>query len=127
MDTKKVTLTSLKLSKFIANCASDKKAIDIVVLDMRKVVNYCDYFVICSGNTDRMVKAIADHIDDELRKIGNKLAKNQISGKGDWVVIDAGDVVSHIFQKDIREFYKLEYLWQEAKVVKWETTSEASK
>lgn len=111
-------MTSRKLAKLIAELASDKKAQGIVILDMRKLVNFCDYFVICSGNTNRQVRAIADHIDDELGESGMPLRFKQGLKDSDWVVFDAGDVVTHIFQKDIRDFYGLEHLWQEAKVVK---------
>ena len=88
-----------------------------MLLDMRKLVNFCDYFVICSGNTSRQVRAIADHIDEELEKLDMRLHFKQGIKAADWIVFDAGDVVVHIFQKDMREFYGLEYLWQEAKRV----------
>lgn len=110
-------MTSRKLAKLIAGLASDKIAQDIVILDMRKVVNFCDYFVICSGNTSRQVRAIAEHIDEELGECGMPLRFKQGLKNSDWVVFDAGDVVTHIFQKDVREFYALEHLWQEAKKV----------
>ena len=110
-------MTSRKLAQLIAKLASDKKAEDIVILDMRKLVNFCDYFVICSGSTDRQVHAIADHIDDELGKLGMPLRFRQGLKSSDWVVFDAGDVVVHIFQQDIRKFYGLEYLWQDAKKI----------
>jgi len=113
-------LTSRKLAKLVAELASDKIAQDIVILDMRKLVNFCDYFVICSGNTNRQVRAIADHIDEELGEYGMPLKFKQGLKNSDWVVFDAGDVVVHIFQKDLREFYGLEYLWQEAREVKFE-------
>ena len=87
---------------------------------MRKVANFCDYFVICSGNTSRQVRAIADHIEEELNQLGIKLSFKQGLKVSDWIVFDAGDVVVHIFEKELREFYRLEYLWQEAKRVKWE-------
>lgn len=96
------------------------KALDIVVLDMRKVVNFCDFFVICSGNTDRQVRAIADHIDEELAALGVRIGFKQKTSKSDWIVFDSGDVVVHIFQKQVREFYQLEYLWRQAPVVDWE-------
>jgi ribosome-associated protein len=89
---------------------------------MRKLVNFCDYFVICSGNTSRQVRAIAEHIDDEFRNIGMSLGVKQGFKASDWVVFDAGDVVAHVFAKDVREFYGLEHLWQEAKEVKVELT-----
>jgi len=114
---KKASLTSRKTAKLVAELASDKKAQDIVTLDMRKVVNFCDYFVICSGNTDRQVRAIADNIDEQFSERGMTLRFKQGLKRSDWVIFDAGDVVVHIFQKDAREFYGLEYLWKEAKEV----------
>lgn len=116
----KASITSRNTAKLIAGFASDKKAQDIVVLDMRKVVNFCDYFVICSGNTVRQVRAIAEHIDEEFEKLGRSLRFKQGFKTSDWVVFDAGDVVVHIFEKDVRAFYGLEYLWREAKEVKVE-------
>lgn len=87
---------------------------------MRKVANFCDYFVICSGNTDRMVRAIADNISDELETVGLKYSSKIRAKASDWVVFDAGDVVAHIFQKETREFYNIEHLWQDAIVTRWE-------
>ena len=116
----KASLTSRKLAKLVAGFASDKIAQDITILDMRKLVNFCDYFVICSGNTNRQVHAIADYIDEQLGEIGQPLRFKKGLKDSDWVVFDAGDVVVHIFQKDVREFYGLEHLWQEAKSVRFE-------
>ena len=99
------------------------KALDIVILDMRKQVNFTDFFVICSGNTDRQVHAIAEHINVRLQELGVKTSFQKNSGNKEWVVLDAGDVVSHTFQKQAREFYQLEYLWREAKQVAWEESS----
>lgn len=113
----------MNLARAIANFASDKKAEDILVLDMREVVNFCDYFVISSGNTDRHVKAIADGIEEGLRDSGIKIKLREGLKQCDWVILDAGDVVVHTFVNDLREFYGLEYLWQEAKKIKWETKS----
>lgn len=111
-------MTSRKLAKLVAEYASDKKAQDIKILDMRQLVNFCDYFVICSGNTSRQVRAIADHVDDQMGEAGMPLRFKQGLKNSDWIVFDTGDVVMHIFQKDVREFYGLEYLWREAKEVK---------
>lgn len=86
---------------------------------MRDVVNFCDYFVICSGNNDRQVQAIADNISDGLREgVAKYNFRNALKSK-EWVVLDIGDIVVHVFIKDKREFYGLEHLWQEAKVVPW--------
>ncbi|OGX33892.1 MAG: ribosome silencing factor [Omnitrophica WOR_2 bacterium RIFCSPHIGHO2_02_FULL_52_10] len=113
----KASLTSRKLAKLVAKFASDKKAQDVSILDMRKLVNFCDYFVICSGNTGRQVQAIADHIDEQLCIVGLPVRYKQGMKDADWIVFDSGDVVIHIFQKDVRVFYGLEYLWQEAKKI----------
>ncbi len=86
---------------------------------MRQLVNFCDYFVVCSGNTDRQVKAIADGIDEGLYGLGIKLGSKNAVKQSDWVVFDTGDIVIHVFAKKTREFYNLEYLWQDAKPVKW--------
>ncbi len=86
---------------------------------MRQLVNFCDYFVICSGNTDRHVNAIAEQIEEGLRNLGVDTSAKDGLQDCRWVVFDQGDVVTHIFQKDVREFYSLEYLWQKAKVVPW--------
>jgi len=116
----RASLTSRTLAQSIAQFASDKKAEDIVVLDMRRIVNYCDYFVLCSGTTDRHVHAIANHIDEKLDESGVCVHVKEGLKAADWIVLDGGDVVTHVFQKRLREFYQLEYLWQEAKSVPWE-------
>jgi len=87
---------------------------------MRKIVNFCDYFVICSGNTARQVRAIAEHIDEKFESLGMSFRLRKGFKASDWVVFDAGDVVVHVFVQNVREFYGLEYLWQEAKEVKVE-------
>ena len=114
-----VALTPRNIAVSIAELAFDKKAEDIVILDMKRIVNFCDYFVICSGNTDRQVRAIADHIDEGLEKVGSKLHLKKGMKDSSWIVFDTGDIVTHIFQKQLRDFYRLEHLWQEAKMVNW--------
>ncbi|MGE3981061.1 MAG: ribosome silencing factor [Candidatus Omnitrophota bacterium] len=109
------------LAKKVAEIADEKKATGIVILDMRKLVNFCDYFVLCSGNTDRHAKAVADAIDEGLQELGIKPGLKDSIKNSHWIVFDAGDVVVHVFEKQMREFYNLEYLWQEAKEVKWES------
>ena len=84
---------------------------------MRKVANFCDYFVICTGNSDRQVRAIADGIVQGLEPLGQKVRQQQGLADSRWVIIDLGNVVAHCFERDMREFYGLEYLWQEAKRV----------
>ena len=116
----KASVTSLNLAKLIAKFASDKKAEDITILDMREVVNFCDFFVICTGNSNRQVRAIADGIDDGLEELGSKLRYKQGLKSCDWVLLDLGVVIAHVFEREMRDFYGLEYLWQEAKKIQWE-------
>ena len=86
---------------------------------MRKIVNFCDYFVLSSGTSDRHVRSIADAIDEKLSEQGVHIRNRRGLQKGDWVVVDLGDIVVHVFQQSVREFYRLEYLWQDAKTVNW--------
>lgn len=109
-----------KTIKTIAQLALSKKAEDIIVLDIRKIANFCEYFVICSGTSDRHVRAIADGIQDGLKNEGLSAGHVQGYREGKWVIIDSSDLVVHIFEKTNRAFYGLEYLWQGGKVIDWE-------
>ena len=103
------------LAERIAAIASDKKAIDIVVIDLRGIVGYTDYLVICSGNTERQTTAIYDAVHTELKDTEGVLPQ-RTSGDREarWIVADYLDVVVHIFTPDARAFYRLEQLWGEA-------------
>jgi ribosome-associated protein len=109
------TLAPEALVDRIAEIASDKKAADIRVLDLREIVGYTDYFVICSGNTERQAKAIHDAIHVELKK-EHGLLPQQVEGDREarWILMDYLDCVVHIFTPDAREYYRLEQLWGEA-------------
>ncbi len=106
-------------AKLIAELADDKKAEDIVVLDMRKVVNFCDYFVIASGVSDRQVQGIAYGIEEGLYKLGINVRYKEGVKSSTWFLMDLGDVVVHIFESQIRDFYGLEHLWQDAVKIQW--------
>jgi ribosome-associated protein len=108
-------LTSEKLAHTIAGKALEKKAGNVVILDLRHISDVADYFVICSGDSDTHVKAVADHIDDEMRREGSAPWKKEGTQKLLWVLLDFVDVVVHVFQPKIREFYDLERLWGDAK------------
>jgi ribosome-associated protein len=99
----------------IARFADDKKAIDIVELDLRGVLGYTDYFLICSGGTDRQAKAIHDGIHEGMKKEHGVLPR-RVEGlpEARWVLMDYLDVVVHIFVPETREHYRLEQLWGEA-------------
>jgi ribosome-associated protein len=98
----------------IAAVASDRKAIDIRVLDVRGIVGYTDWFLICSGNTERQTKAIHDAVHEELKKDGVLPRRVEGQREARWVLMDYLDCVVHIFTPEARQFYRLEQLWGEA-------------
>lgn len=105
-------MTPERLAQLAASYAADKKAIDLQVIDLRGVSSYTDFFVICSGNTDRQTKAIHDAILEGLKKDHGQLPR-RVEGVGEsrWILMDYFDVVVHIFVPEVREFYRLEQLW----------------
>ncbi len=103
------------LADRIAAIASDRKAIDIRILDLRGIVGYTDYFVVCSGNTERQTKAIHDAIYRELKDDQGLLPRREEGMReARWILLDYLDCVVHIFTPQAREFYRLENLWGEA-------------
>ncbi|MCU0650894.1 MAG: ribosome silencing factor [Candidatus Omnitrophica bacterium] len=109
IDTKKRALS-------IADTARDKKALKVMVLDMRDVCNFCEYFVIASGTSLRQVNALADAISHRMEKEGVKpLSQVPANDASGWVVLDYSSVVVHLFHEPIRAFYDLEHLWSDAK------------
>jgi ribosome-associated protein len=110
-----VSVPETKLLADIVGYAEDRKAHDIVELDMRGVVGYTDWFVICSGNTDRQVKAIHDAIHEGCKR-DHGLLPRRVDGvaQAQWVLMDYLDVIVHIFTPQTRDFYRLEQLWGEA-------------
>ena len=101
----------------IARLAADKKAADLVELDLRGVVDYTDYFLICSGNTNRQTKAIHDSILEGLKHQHGTLPRRvEGAARAEWILMDYLDVVVHIFTPDVRAYYRLEELWGEAPV-----------
>jgi ribosome-associated protein len=108
-------LNSTELAAEIARFALEKKARDVIELDMRGLVGYTDWFVVCSGNTDRQVKAIHDAIHAGVKQEhGVSPRRVEGAGRAQWVLMDYLDVVVHIFTPATREFYRLEQLWGEA-------------
>ena len=107
---------SAALAERIAAIASDRKAIDIRVIDLRGIVSYTDFFVICSGNTERQTKAIHDAIYGDLKHDADRLLPRRTEGDRDarWILLDFWDVVVHIFTPEARVYYPLENLWGEA-------------
>jgi ribosome-associated protein len=94
--------------------ASDKKALQMVVLDLREVANFTDYFLITSGTNPRQVQAIADEVVERLKKQGTRAARIEGYQTAEWILVDYGDFVLHIFEDKARRFYDLERLWRDA-------------
>ncbi len=136
-------MKSIELAKKAALFAADKKAENIVVLDMREVANFCDYFVLCTATSSRHIKAVAEGVDEGFHALGIKIRLKQgldaagrsrsfsfanqgvpsqdpDAANGLWVLLDMGDVVVHVFEKESREFYGLDHLWQGSVPVEWQ-------
>lgn len=112
-----VLLNSAQLARAAADIASDKKASDVLVLDIREVTTIADYFVICSGNNPRQLQAIADALEENLEKQGARMLHREGVADTGWILLDLGDIIVHIFGTKEREYYRLERLWSEAKTV----------
>lgn len=99
---------------FYVKAALGKKALNVIALDVRKVVSFTDVFIICSGRSNRQVAAIAEHINVTLKKHGIRPLSIEGMKEGHWVLMDYGHVVIHIFYEPVRDFYDLESLWSDA-------------
>lgn len=108
-------MTDSQLPELVAAAAGDKKARDIVILDMQGVSMVTDYFVICSANSTIQAQAIADNIEEKLEIQGIKLLRKEGYREAHWVLLDYGTCVAHVFVEDDRNFYSLERLWGDAK------------
>ncbi len=99
----------------VLRAAGEKKAIDIVVLDLGEIARFTDYFVITSGSNLRQVQAIADGVLETLKKAGTTVARVEGYKTAEWILLDYGDFVVHVFDEKARRFYYLERLWRESK------------
>jgi ribosome-associated protein len=108
-------LTPEQMVGAVTELAADRKAVDIVQLDLRGMIGYADYFLICTGRTDRQTRAIHDAIHAGM-KSAHGLLPRRVEGvtEARWILMDYLDVVVHVFTPDTREFYRLEQLWGEA-------------
>src|SRR6267378_6976162 len=97
------------------HAASEKKAIDTVVLDLREIASFTDYFIITSGTNERQVQAISDEVVETLKKSGTPVIRVEGYKTAEWILLDYGDFVMHIFGEKSRAFYDLERLWRESK------------
>lgn len=97
-----------------AQAATDKKATDLVMLDLRKAASFTEYFLICTGASTRQVQAISDAIEESLRKSGKRPMHIEGYSSAEWILLDYGDFIAHVFSPASRRFYDLERLWRDA-------------
>ena len=97
-----------------ANAATDKKATDMVVLDLRKAASFTEYFLICTGASTRQVQAISNAVEEALLKSGKRLLHIEGYSSAEWILLDYGDFIVHVFGPASRRFYDLERLWRDA-------------
>jgi ribosome-associated protein len=118
---RRIEITSENLAKTCAELASNKKAEDIVILDLRAISTFTDFFVICSATSEPHLKAIAGEIETRLKE-DYKISAAAVDGfpASQWIVLDYLQVVVHVFHRDKREFYSLENLWGDAPHTEWE-------
>ena len=116
-------LSSEELARMLSQTAHDKKAEELIVLDVRGLSSFTDYFVVMSGRSTRHVQGLADAIGAHMRK--KRISQSSAEGynEGQWVLLDYNDVVVHIFYHESRSFYDIEGLWGDAKSVKIESTN----
>ena len=105
--------TATRVREAVA-AAEDRKAVDVKVLHLGEVSDFTDYFLICSGTNERQVQAIADHVEERLREERVRPLHVEGYNRGQWVLLDYGDLVVHVFQEQTRGFYALERLWADA-------------
>lgn len=110
-------MTSRALADVVVDAATDKKAEDVLVMNVAELTSFTDFFVICSGRSERQVQAIADGIVEKAKGAGRVLVGIEGYTAGRWILIDLGDVVAHAFVPEERQLYRLERLWGDAPVV----------
>ncbi|MDD5370102.1 MAG: ribosome silencing factor [Anaerolineaceae bacterium] len=107
----------MELARTIVNALEEKKGEDIILIDIQEVAFFADYFVLCSGTSDRMLNSLADATVEQVKK--QYTINGRIEGRPDegWVVVDFGDVVVHLFAPEQRDYYNLEELWETGKIL----------
>jgi ribosome-associated protein len=118
--------TPRQLALLAAEICDEKKAKDILVLDVRKITTISDYFIICSTSNERQARAIAEDLRLRMRELGRSEIGVEGIQDGRWVLQDFADIVLHIFHESQREFYDIEGLWADAKQVRWKTSGRKS-
>lgn len=118
LDRRRPFLNSLELARRIVDVVEDKKAEDIILLDLGPDTVIADYFVIASGNSDRQLKALSEHVREAVKEASGRLPVGvEGASESGWVLMDYGDVIVHLFMEDERRYYDLEGFWKQANVL----------
>ena len=120
------TITPRQLALLAAEVCDEKKAKEIVIMDVRKITSISDYFIVCSTASDRQARAIAEEMRMRMKVLGRREMGVEGIDDARWVLQDFGDIVLHIFHESQREFYDIEGLWADAKQVRWKKASKKS-
>ncbi|MEE9188591.1 MAG: ribosome silencing factor [Anaerolineales bacterium] len=107
----------LEIARTIVNSLENKKGEDIILIDLQDIAIFADYFVICSGSSDRMIQALVDSAIDQVKKEFRINARVEGQSEDGWMLVDYGDIILHIFSPQRRDYYRLEELWSEGKVL----------
>ena len=107
---------SRKMARIAWNALNDKKGEDIKIIDITGISVLADYFIIANGNSDSQVNALVDNVEEELHKAGYSLKQREGQASGSWVLLDFGDIIVHVFDKENRLFYDLERIWKDGKI-----------
>ncbi len=110
-------LDTLEIAHEIVSLLEEKKGEDIILLDIREFSDFADYFVICSGTSDRMLAALSDHVFEQMRSTRRLRGRKEGESQEGWILVDYGDVILHLFSPDRRDYYRLEDLWSKGKVL----------
>lgn len=111
-------LTTLSKKKLVIAALEDIKAHDIQAIDVRRVTSIFDWIIVASADSGRQTKALARHVRDRLKEAGSSIIGTEGEESGEWILVDAGDVVAHVMQPAVRQYYNLEELWGEGKFEK---------
>lgn len=106
---------SKEMARIAYNALSDKKGEDIKIIDITGISVLADYFIIANGNSDSQVNALVDNVEEELHRAGYPLKQREGQASGSWVLLDFGDIIVHVFDRENRLFYDLERIWKDGK------------
>ena len=102
---------SLKLCKYIENTLSKNKAEEITVIDLKRKTSIADFMIICTGTSNRHLIALSNYLNEDLKKLHLNMLNIEGQKNGDWIVVDTGDIIIHLFRSEVRKYYNLEKMW----------------